>query len=63
MIDVRPNPAQSGAVLAAVKAKPPLAVSRPLVGPALTAAATRRPSQCQVGTEKRCLGPNKETGL
>jgi hypothetical protein len=34
-----PNRAQSGAVLAAAKTKPPPAVALPLVGPVLTAAA------------------------
>jgi len=48
-IGLRPNLAKSGAVLAAVKAEPPLAVALPLVGPALTAAARDAPHKARSG--------------
>jgi hypothetical protein len=43
MIVLAPDPSQSGARLAALKAKPPAAVARPAGGPALTAAAPDAP--------------------
>ena len=56
-----PDPAEPGAVLAALKTKPPAAVARPLGGPVLTAAARGAPpalepapAKAGVGTEKRC---------
>jgi hypothetical protein len=63
MIDLRPNLAKSGAVLAAVKtaSRAPSAVALPLVGPVLTAAARGAPPNPGRDGET-VLRSNKETG-
>jgi len=56
-----PNLAQSGAVLATIKTKPPPAVALPLVGPVLTAAARGALANPRSGRRNDARS-NKETG-
>jgi hypothetical protein len=62
MIGLAPDPAEPGAVLAALKTKPPAAVARLVGGPVLTAAvrgARRTPGR----DGETVLRSNRETGF
>ena len=57
-----PDPAEPGAVLAALKTKPPAAVARPLGGPVFDRGCARRPLGARSGRRNGAQS-NKETGF